>query len=227
MELSASAATIRALEQQFLMALPISLWLVHPNPQMCDAFRRRFDGLPRVSVVQSRFEELAPHDCFVTAANSFGIMNAGIDAAVIQFHGVELMKRIQSRIQDEFLGEQPIGTSFIEPTGNAKYPYVAHSPTMRVPGSIEGTDKVYCATWASLIAVYRHIAGRKQATPTIETVAFPAMGAGFGGVAYTEVARQMAAAYRHYLNPPHRMDWDMVARRQLAIHYDGRKQVSR
>jgi O-acetyl-ADP-ribose deacetylase (regulator of RNase III) len=206
------------------MALPIDLWLIHPDVAMCDAFRTRFDGLPRVTVIQSRFEDLPPHDCFVTAANAFGIMNAGIDAAVIRFHGEDLMRRIQSRILDEFLGEQPIGTSFIEPTGNPDYPFVAHSPTMRVPGSIEGTDKVYAATWASLIAVYRYKA--QNATP-IESVVFPAMGAGFGGVPYNEVARQMATAYRHYLNPPHRMDWDMVASRQRAIHYDGNRQVSR
>lgn len=206
------------------MALPIDLWLIHPDVAMCEAFRARFDGLPRVTVMQSRFEDLPPHDCFVTAANSFGIMNAGIDAAVIRFHGEELMRRIQFRILDEFLGEQPIGTSIIESTGNPDYPFVAHSPTTRVPGSIEGTDKVYAATWASLIAVYRH---KAQKGDPIESVVFPAMGAGFGGVPYTEVARQMAAAYRHYLNPPHRMDWDMVANRQRTIHYDGNRQVSR
>lgn len=206
------------------MALPIDLWLIHPDTEMCDAFRARFDGLPSVTVIQSRFEELPPHDCFVTAANSFGIMNAGIDAAVIRFHGDELMRRIQFRILDEYLGEQPIGTSFIEATGNPHYPFIAHSPTMRVPGSIEGTDKVYVATWASLIAIYRHKAIDGN---SIQSVVFPAMGAGFGGVSYSEVARQMAAAYRHYLNPPHRMDWDMVASRQRAIHYDGDCQVSR
>ncbi len=206
------------------MALPIDLWLIHPEAEMCNAFRIRFDGLPRVTVIQSRFENLPPHDCFVTAGNAFGIMNAGIDAAVIRFHGEDLIRRIQFRILDEFLGEQPIGTSFIEPTGNPEYPLIAHSPTMRVPGSIEGTDKVYAATWASLIAVYRH---KAQHDSPIETVVFPAMGAGFGGVPYTEVARQMAAAYRHYLNPPHRMDWDMVALRQRSIHYDGNRQVSR
>jgi O-acetyl-ADP-ribose deacetylase (regulator of RNase III) len=206
------------------MALPIDLWLVHPDVEMCDAFRDRFAGLPRVTVVQSRFEDLPPHDCFVTAGNAFGIMNAGIDAAVIRFHGEDLMRRIQFRILDEYLGEQPIGTSFIEPTGNPNYPFIAHSPTMRVPGSIEGTDKVYSATWASLIAVYRHKALNEA---PIESVVFPAMGAGFGGVSYTEVARQMATAYRHYLNPPPRMDWDIVANRQQAIHYDGDRQVSR
>ncbi|MEM7475923.1 MAG: macro domain-containing protein [Planctomycetota bacterium] len=206
------------------MALPIDLWLIHPKKEMCDAFEERFEGLPRVSVIQSRYEDLPPHDCFVTAANAFGIMNAGIDAAVIQFHGEDLMRRVRLRIMDEYLGEQPIGTSFIEPTGNVDYPFIAHSPTMRVPGSIEGTDKVYVATWASLIAVYRYKATNPE---SINSVAFPAMGAGFGGVPYTEVARQMSAAYRHYLDPPHRMNWDMVANRQRSIHYDGKRQVRR
>ncbi len=49
---------------------------------MCEAFEHRFSGLPNARVIEGRFENLEPHDCFVTAANSFGIMNAGIDAAV-------------------------------------------------------------------------------------------------------------------------------------------------
>ena len=206
------------------MALPIELWLIHPEAEMCAAFRGRFEGLPNVSVVQTRFEDLPPHDCFVTAANAFGIMNAGIDAAIIQFHGEDLMRRIQARILDEYLGEQPVGTSFVEPTGNGDYPFIAHSPTMRVPGSIVGTDKVYAATWASLLAIYRFKAATGN---SIETVVFPAMGAGFGGVPYSEVARQMSIAYRHYLNPPARMDWHMVALRNKAISYDGKQQVVR
>lgn len=206
------------------MPFPIDLWLIHPDQAMCDAFRDRFAGLDGVRVIQSRFEDLPPHDCFVTAANSFGIMNAGIDAAVVNFHGVDLMKRIQFRIFDEYLGEQPIGTALIEPTGNADYPFVAHTPTMRVPGSIEGTDKIYVATWAAFLAVYRH---NLVSEAKIQSLVFPAMGAGFGGVPYSEVARQMAAAYRHYLDPPHRLDWDTVINRHKAISYDGGRQVVR
>ena len=208
------------------MPLPLNVWLIHPDRQMCDSFRRRFVDLPNVSVMETRFEDLPPHDCFVTAANSFGIMNAGIDAAVARFHGEPLMKAIQYHIMDQFLGEQPIGTCFIQPTGNDRYPFVAHAPTMRVPGSIAGTDKVYAATWAAFVAVYRHNA-LSDTESRINTVVFPAMGAGFGGVPYTEVARQMAAAYHHYLNPPHRMDWDTVIERHKAIAYDAGKQVAR
>jgi len=39
-----------------------SLWLVHPEQAMCDAFAERFVGLPGVRIVRSRFEELDPHD---------------------------------------------------------------------------------------------------------------------------------------------------------------------
>ena len=208
------------------MPLPLDLWLVNPDPAMCDAFGERFAGLPDVRVIQARFQELEPHDCFVTAGNAFGIMTAGIDAAVVAFHGEELMTHVQHRIRNEYLGEQPIGTCFIEPTGTAGYPFVAHAPTMRVPGSIAGTDKVYAATWAALLAVYRHNV-QAESDDEIRTIAFPAMGAGFGGVPYSEVARQMAAAYGHYLNPPHSFDWDLVIRRQKAIMYDGDKQVAR
>ncbi len=125
---------------------------------------------------------------------------------------------------DEYLGEQPVGSAFVIATEDPALPYIAHAPTMRVPGSIAGTDKVYVATCAALLAVQSHnqANGRK-----INTVAFPAMGTGFGGVPFSEAARQMAAAYRHYLEPPHRLNWDVVVDRQKAICYDGNRQVVR
>ena len=201
-----------------------SVWLVHPEHGMCDAFRSRFAGLPGVRVVRGRFEDLEPHDCFVTAGNAFGLMTAGIDAAVVRRFGEGLMGRVQHRIMDEYFGEQPVGTAFVLPTGDPSLPFLAHAPTMRVPGSIEGTDKVYVATWAALLAIQAHNRADGQ---EIAVVAFPAMGTGFGGVPFDEAARQMAAAYRHYLEPPHRLDWDFVVERHKAICYDSGKQVVR
>jgi O-acetyl-ADP-ribose deacetylase (regulator of RNase III) len=201
-----------------------TLWLVHPDEAMCDAFWDRFRGLPGARVIRAQFEDLEPHDCFVTAGNSFGLMTAGIDAAVVRYFGEPIMQRVQHRILDEFFGEQPVGTAFVLPTGHPAIPFLAHAPTMRVPGSIEGTDKVYIATWAALLAIHAH---NRASDRKIEVAALPAMGTGFGGVPYGEAARQMAAAYRHFREPPHRLDWDFVVERQKAIHYDGGKQVSR
>ena len=50
------------------------LWLVHSENAICDAFHRRFDGLRSVRVIRGTFEDLEPHDAFVTAGNAFGIM---------------------------------------------------------------------------------------------------------------------------------------------------------
>jgi O-acetyl-ADP-ribose deacetylase (regulator of RNase III) len=200
------------------------VWLVHPDDDMCAAFRERFAGLPKVRIVRGRFEDLGPHDCFVTAGNAFGLMTAGIDAAVVARLGEGLMRRVQHRILNDYFGEQPVGTAFIVPTDDPALPFLCHAPTMRVPGSIDGTDKVYAATWAAFLAVLAH---NRTADRRIEVVALPAMGTGFGGVPFDEAARQMAAAYRHLLEPPHRLDWDFVVERHRAICYDGGRQVVR
>ncbi len=184
------------------MPAPLQLILVNPDPEMCEAWRTSFGAHDDVTIVEGLFEDLDEHDCFVTAANSFGMMTAGIDAAVVEFHGEDIMAKIQHRILAEFLGEQPVGTAIIEPTGTPGYPFVAHAPTMRVPKGIDGTDAVYIATLAALTAIYRH--NQTDAHP-IATVAMPAMGAGFGFVPFPEVARQMAIAYDNYLHPPSRL----------------------
>ncbi len=201
-----------------------SLWLVHPDDETCAAFRGRFAGLPGVRVVRGRFEDLEPHDCFVTAGNAFGLMTAGIDAALVRRFGDGLMRRVQHHIMSEFFGEQPVGTAFVVPTGDRAIPFLCHAPTMRVPGCIDGTDKVYSSTWAALLAVQAH---NRSGAPRIDVVALPAMGTGFGGVPAEEAARQMAAAYRHLLDPPHRLDWDFVVEHHRAICYDGDRQVAR
>lgn len=214
------------LSHRLKLPLPLEIILVHPESEMCAKFSASFDGMPNVQVVKERFESLPPHDCFVTAGNSLGIMTAGIDAAVIEFHGQELMDAVQLRILDEFLGEQPVGTCFIQATHRTDYPYIAHSPTMRVPGSIAGRDNVYVATWAAFLAIYRHNTTAAE-QDRISKVAFPAMGTGFGGVPFAEAARQMAVAYRHYLSPPHRLDWTTMTDRHKAISYIDGKQVVR
>jgi O-acetyl-ADP-ribose deacetylase (regulator of RNase III) len=202
--------------------MPESIWLVHPEAEMVTAFRTRFRGLPGIRFICGRFEDLEPHDAFVTAGNSFGIMTAGIDAAIVRHFGPSIMERVQRRILDDLLGEQPLGTAIVVPTDDPKLPFLVHAPTMRVPGNIDGTDKVYSSTWAALLAIRTH---NQQSEVKIAKVAFPAMGTGFGGVPFGECARQMAAAYRHFLEPPLRFDWDFVAKRQLAICYDSGKQV--
>src|SRR5262245_11343530 len=181
-----------------------NLVLVDPIDELCSAFIEHFEDLPGVEVVRGRFESLPRYDCMVSAANSFGLMDGGVDLAIINYFGYELMDRVQAHILEHFLGEQPLGTSFILETGHAKHPFLAHTPTMRTPMPITGTDNVYNAMWAMLLAVRQHnLAGKRQ----IKTVACPGLGTATGRMPFGEAARQMAAAYRHFLSPPNVISW--------------------
>lgn len=200
------------------------IWIVHPEDEVCDIYRDRFDALTGWRTVPRWFEETPPHDCFVTAGNSFGMMTAGIDAAVVAKFGTQIMRVVQYEILDAYLGEQPVGTAFVVGSGADDVPYLCHAPTMRMPGSIDGSDKVYAATWASLLAIRKF---NREHDGVIRTAAFPAMGCGFGAVSYSESARQMAAAYRHFLEPATHLDWDVAIDRHKRIRYDGDEQVVR
>ncbi len=196
----------------------LKLILVGPKPALCDAFRERFKTLPNVEIVVGKFEQLPEYDCMVSAANSFGLMDGGVDAAITQFFGYELQERVQRRILNEFLGEQPVGTSIIVETNHSKHPFIAHTPTMRVPMDIAHTDHVYLAMWAMLLAVRQHnLKSEKQ----IKVIACPGLGTATGHVPYRQAARQMALAYEHFLNPPSYLDWRFADKRQEKIRYGG------
>lgn len=194
------------------------LALVAPDPALCAAFHEYFRGLSEVEIIAGRFEYLPVFDCMVSAANSFGLMDGGVDAAITNFFGQSLMERVQKRILDEYLGEQNVGTSIIVETGHSKHPFIAHTPTMRSPMEIAHTDNVYRAMWAMLLAVREH---NRRHERKIRLVACPGMGTGAGHVPYAEAARQMSLAYRNFLKPPQHIDWDLAMDRQLEIRYGG------
>jgi O-acetyl-ADP-ribose deacetylase (regulator of RNase III) len=196
----------------------LKLILVDPKPELSLAWRKHFGGLPNVEIVTGYFEDLPEFDCMVSAANSFGLMHGGVDAAIVHFFGSGLMDRVQRRILDEFLGEQPVGTSIIVETGQSRHPFIAHTPTMRVPMEISRTDNVYLAMWAMLLAVRRH---NQSSERRINLVACPGLGTTTGRVPYPEAARQMALAYTNFLYPPGFIDWRLADSRQLSIRYGG------
>ncbi|MEH2372547.1 macro domain-containing protein [Nostoc sp.] len=196
----------------------MKLILVAPDSLLCAAFQQHFNYLPNVEIVNNYFEWLPDFDCMVSPANSFGMMDGGIDAAIIRFFGCSLMARVQGRILEDYLGEQPVGTSMIVETGHYKHPFLAHTPTMRVPMIIAGTDIPYVAMWAMLLAVRHH---NQHAEQKINTIACPGLGTGIGRVPYTEAARQMALAYDHFLYPPKHLNCIVAAERQLQIWEGG------
>ena len=173
-----------------------------------------------VEFVFCDFEGLKFFDCIATAGNSFGLMDAGIDRAVVKFFGESIQIRIQEYILEDFLGEQPVGTSIIVPTNNPVHPFVAHTPTMRIPMNISGTDYVYIAMWATLLAVRRH--NLKSESKKINCLVCPVFGAGSGGVDPVEASLQLRIAYEHFIKPPKFINPSMAQLRHERIHYGGR-----
>ena len=196
----------------------LHLVLVDPQPAVSVAWRKHFGDLPSVEIVTARFEALPAFDCMVSAANSFGLMDGGVDAAITRFFGDELVSRVQRQILEEHLGEQSVGTSMIVATGHPKHPFIAHTPTMRVPMDIVRTDNVYRAMWAMLLAVRLH---NQRSDRLIHIVACPGLGTATGRMPFAEAARQMSLAYRHFLSPRGSIDWPFASDRQLRIRYGG------
>lgn len=197
------------------------LKLVDPNSGLCEAWIEYLHGLPDVEIHNTTFEKIEAYDCMVSPANSFGIMDGGVDLAISQYFGWGLMKRVQKRIINEYLGEQPVGTSIIVGTDHKDHPFLAHTPTMRVPMNISHTDNVYLAMWAMLVAVHNHNQTNEH---KINIVVCPGLGTGYGRMPFREAARQMSVAYKHYLNPPEKIRADTARYRQQQIRmggYDG------
>ncbi|WP_052055348.1 macro domain-containing protein [Myxosarcina sp. GI1] len=65
----------------------------------------------------------------VSAGNSFGLMDDGVDLAIIRYFGIDLMDKVQEYIIREFRGEQPVGTSFIIETGHPQHQTISHYQT--------------------------------------------------------------------------------------------------
>ena len=124
-------------------------------------------------------------DAVTSSANSFGIMDGGLDKALVDFFGEQLQANVQRVIQEEFLGEQPVGTcATIDIPGYNKK--VLHTPTMRIPQPILDPRIIYTATRSTFVETIK-----KQ----ISTITLPAFGHLTGNVKSEIVAKYMRMAY--------------------------------
>ena len=196
----------------------MELILADLEPRLCSQFEKYFEGVENVRVHYGRFEDVK-FDCVVSAANSFGLMDGGVDGAITMMFGEQLMKRVQEKIIKEYAGEQPVGTSFIikayNDLGRHNPKYVAHTPTMTIPKNISNTNNVYMAMKAMLLAVNKH--NDDNIESKIETVVCTGLGTFCGKVPFEKAAKEMRLAYDHVKNPPRKLDWDFAVKRNGEI----------
>lgn len=210
------------------------------SEDLFEAFKKHFAKFPQVEIVFKPFEQ-TEFDCVVSAANSFGLMDGGVDQCITDYFGIQMMKRVQAQIISEYYGEQPVGTSMIV-RGNAdfkfstdtvegsksqllKNKYVAHTPTMRIPMDINQTSYVYSAMKAMLIAVEKHNFevdefkkhNIENHNTRIDVVVCPGLGTNAGRVPAEEAAKMMSLALHHFLNPPLAINWYYATVRHSEI----------
>lgn len=91
----------------------LKLTFCDPVAAVAEAIAEAFPGVEGVDAVPSRFEPLADsaaYDALVSPANSYGLMDGGVDAAITAYFGEQLQRRVQESIISDWGGEQPVGS---------------------------------------------------------------------------------------------------------------------
>ena len=151
-------------------------------------------------------------ECVVSPANSFGLMDGGLDLAITNWYGPDLQKRVQQYILDNFYGEQPVGSSFIIETGKENE-YLIHTPTMQTPQPIEDPRVIYNCMRSTLIIAKKN---------NIKSILIPMFGGLTGKVRPDIVAKMMLAAYKQLQNPPAKISWDYANEIELLPEHNFR-----
>jgi O-acetyl-ADP-ribose deacetylase (regulator of RNase III) len=131
-------------------------------------------------------------DAIVSAANSFGYMDGGLDLVYSQHFGWQLEKRLRQKLLAEHDGELPVGQAITVETETDDIRYLICAPTMRVPMNIADTVNIYWAFRAVLREVREF--NQRHAKPILSLLC-PAIGTGEGRMPYARCAWQMYYAY--------------------------------
>ncbi len=157
---------------------------------------------------------LSPADAMVSPANSFGIMDGGLDLAIRDRLGFEAEKRVQAAILENHFGELPVGAAVIVPTDNADWPYLVAAPTMRIPESVPHTLNAYLAFRAALVAVWRF---NRQSETKIRSLLVPGLATGIGGMSARRCAGQMKVAWSQLRGKPRIPSYKTIHQVHLAL----------
>lgn len=178
--------------------MPDKIVLVDKWRPLCSAWSQAFGQLAGIEVVEGDFFA-HDADAMVSPANSFGIMDGGLDLAIRSALGSSIQGDVQRAILERHHGELPVGAAEILPTNHPRWPHLVVAPTMRVPESVAQTVNAYLAFRAVLLAVRRHNAGADA--PPIRSLLVPGLGTGIGAMDARRCAAQMRMAFDQASKP--------------------------
>ncbi|MFI5733331.1 macro domain-containing protein [Kribbella sp. NPDC051587] len=177
-----------------------SLLLVDLDAELVAAWREAFAEAIDEGTVEVRqgslLDAVGEVDAVLTAGNSYGQMDGGVDRALAE-HWPGLQRTVWAAVEDEHHGYLPVGSASVIPTGDERCRWLIYAPTMRVPMPLDGglDMAVHDAFWAALLAV------RRIGEP-VDRIAAPGFGTGYGRVRPERAAQLMAAAYDLWGLPP-------------------------
>jgi O-acetyl-ADP-ribose deacetylase (regulator of RNase III) len=170
------------------------------NDSLAQAWNERFDL--KTDVVLASFDEVCDNykfDAFVSPANSFGIMDGGIDGYIAKRYP-EAVKSLHMGLE-AIGGYLPVGNALPVLTLDDDHPWMISAPTMEYPKRITDPMVVY--------NVMRSILQVGDAYNSDFTIAIPGLGTATGGIAPGLAAHLMWRAWEDHqrqLTP----DWKCV-----------------
>jgi len=168
----------------------VELWLVDQNADLVAAWDQAFDGLEEVFVRRGDILALA-EDAIVSPANSYGIMDGGIDLAYLNRFGPKIQSRLFREIGRRSEGLLPVGAAVVVETGDSRIPLLISAPTMVTPEPVPPANAFFAMS-AALTAATKHL-------DRIRKLFCPGLATGIGRVAPEDAAAEMASAYRKWL----------------------------
>jgi len=200
------------------LKLPLRILLVDRQPELVEAWTEAFSGIEEVSALRADFFA-EDADCMLSPANSFGIMDGGLDLAIRAELGLEVEARVQKEIVSRFHGECPVGSAVLVETGHDRWPYLVAAPTMRVPEAVPHSTHAYLAFRAALLVIAEH--NRTAKDRTIRSLLCPGLCTGVGQMSPRRTAGQMRAAYVNLSKPARIPSFDEIHRVHLALRTAG------
>jgi len=123
-------------------------------------------------------------DAIVNAANSLLIMGGGVAGAILRAGGREIQEEANKK------APVPVGKAATTTAGKLKATYVIHAPTMEHPAMPTNKQNVRLATKGALECA-RQLG--------IDSIAFPGMGTGVGGLNVEEAASVMVDEIKSHI----------------------------
>ena len=198
-----------------------------------DAWEKHCGDLDCVEVFRGSILEVNC-DAVVSPANSYGIMDGGIDATYYFHFGEAVERAVRSTILEHHAGELLVGAADIVETGSLCVPYLIAAPTMRVPMKLGDSVNAYLAARALILLVTRgrFRAGTFAGEPIadhVRRVALPGLGTGVGGLPYETCAAQVRRAIEDFLLGGYRLpqSWAEASERHQLLYTDRPRDLQR